>query len=68
MIVSDRLAKATIEIAENLYEKCGVGAVCGYANKIGADYEYCEPCENEMPTIKTTKESVCMVCGTPHKK
>ena len=46
--------------AVELYVTIGVSAVCDYANELGLPYEYCEPCENEMPTL----DRACLVCGT----
>ncbi len=46
--------------AVELYDTKGVSAVYDYANELGLQYEYCEPCENETPTL----DEACLVCGT----
>ena len=53
------------EKAYKLYEKFGASAVYDYANELGLDYNYCEPCEAETPTIE---ECICLVCGSEQKK
>ena len=47
--------------AYKLYEEFGSGSVYEYANSLGLDYSYCEPCDTETPTIE---ECICLVCGS----
>lgn len=63
-VLSTNLANATAEICEALYSEGGVSKVTDFANKIGLNYMYCKPCENEMPVIETFHSTVCACCGS----
>lgn len=78
-IISPRLAQATIEICEKLYEEGGLAKVCDYANKVNLQYSQCDPCDTHTPTISTICSDVlddsksffvhtCAACGQPKQK
>ena len=50
--------------AYKIYTKHGTSAVYDYADKLGLDYHYCDPCESITPSIS---ETTCLVCGSEKK-
>ena len=60
--------EVTAEICEKIYESTGVSGVTDYANKIGLPWEFCFPCEAEMPMIQYQDHKECDCCGTINVK
>ncbi len=52
-------ATGLLKQAETLYNQKGVSAVYDFANKMGLDYKFCNPCEASTPSV----EGICAVCG-----
>ena len=45
------------------YQKGGLGAACEEANKhLITEYEFCNLCDTEVPTIKG--DHICLACGS----
>lgn len=68
-IVKTGLAKAQMEICENLYqEKDGRQKINDYADKVKMPYTQCKDCETETPTIVEVEFDTCAVCGGQKEK
>ena len=68
-IVPSNLAKAQMEICENLYQdKEGRQKINDYADKVKMPYTKCSGCDSETPTIVEVKFDTCAVCGSQKSK
>ena len=57
-------ANEAIEKSKELYDKKGSASVIEYANEIGAGFLFCQPCNADMPVVKTPTICQCLVCGS----
>ena len=63
-ILKTKLAEATREICEKLYNEGDTQKVYDYCNKIGLKYNSCKPCEVDTPTVSDVDSNTCAICGS----
>lgn len=56
-------SKLIRKVCKNLYEEIGPSAVYDFANILNLDYNYCNQCEAETPSLKGKE---CLNCGNPN--